>query len=162
MEILKRVERLNVQFGEDGSALVELALTLPMLLVMLLGAAEFATIAYAAIEVSNAAHTAAVYAASSQAALVDSGGITNAATADSSNMVGGASISVTSVTTACACANTAYTPSSCSDNQTCQKNNTSMVTTVTVNTQTTVSPLVSILGKNFTLYGQSSQVVSNQ
>jgi Flp pilus assembly protein TadG len=162
MKILRRETRSNVQLGEEGSALVELAFTMPLLLLMLLGAAELAMVAYAAIEVSNAAHTAAVYAASSQAALADSPGISNAAATDSTNLVGGSSISVTSITTACTCANTAYAPTSCSDNQTCQQNNTSMVTTVRVQTQATVSPFISIVGKSFTLYGQSSQVVSNQ
>jgi Flp pilus assembly protein TadG len=162
MEIKRRSKRSNERLGEDGSALVELALTLPLLMLMLLGAAELATVAYAAIEVSNAAHTAAVYASSSLGALADLGGISNAAATDATNLVGGSTISVTSVTTACTCANTAYAPTSCSDNQTCQQNNTSMITTVTVQTQATVSPFINIVGKNFTLSGQSSQVVSNQ
>ena len=58
----------NEQSSEEGSALVELALSLPVLLIMLLGAAEFARLAYASIEVVNAAHAAAIYASSSHAA----------------------------------------------------------------------------------------------
>ena len=57
--------------GEEGSALVELALSVPMLLIMLLGAAEFARVAYASIEVANAAHSAAMYAASSSGSSTD-------------------------------------------------------------------------------------------
>jgi len=150
--------------GEEGSALVELALSLPLLTIMLLGAAEFARVAYASIEVANGAHSAAVYASYSQAASADSGGITNAANSDAGNLVGGNAISVSSVTTACTCADTTYTPSSCSDNSTCVSNNTSMITAVTVQTQSTFSPLIHVPGgaASFTLKGQSTQVVSNQ
>lgn len=153
-----------VRSSEEGSALVELALSLPLLSIMLLGSAEFARLAYASIEVSNGAHAAAIYAASSLAASSDSGGITNAANSDAGNLVGGNAISVTSVTSACTCADTTYTPSSCNDNATCVNNNTSMVTAVSVQTQSTFSPLVHVPGGalSFTLKGQSTQVVSNQ
>lgn len=149
---------------EEGSAFVELALSLPMLCLMLLGAAEFARLAYAAIEVSNAAHAGAVYAASNVGASSDATGIGNAASADSGNMMGGNAVSVTSVSTACTCSNTAYTPSSCSDNSTCYSNNSAMITTVTVTTQSTYAPLIRIPkgALTFTLQGQSSQVVSTQ
>ena len=150
--------------GEEGSALVELAISLPLLSLMLLGAAEFARLAYASIEVTNGAHAAALYASSSLAASADSGGITNAANSDASNLTGGNAISVTSVTTACTCSDTAYTPSSCNDNQTCVNHSTSMITAVTVQTQSTFSPLIHIRGGalSFTLHGTSTQVVSNQ
>jgi len=151
--------------NEQGSALVELALSLPMLSLMLLGAAEFARIAYAAIEVTNAAHSAAVYAASSQQALADTPGITNAATGDSPNLAGGNAISVsTPITTSCTCSDTSYTPSSCSDNRTCQDHHASMITAVTVQTQTTFSPAISLPGwrPSITLVGKSTETVSNQ
>lgn len=165
MKLFRRGKHANaLRSCEDGSALVELALSLPMLCVMLLGAVEFARVAYASIEVTNAAHAAAVYAASSTTASTDSGGITNAATTDSGNMAGGNAVSVTSVNYACACSNTLYTPTSCSDNSTCESNGVGMITTVTVTTQSTYSPLIRVPGGrlNFTLQGQSSQVVSNQ
>lgn len=46
-----------------GSALVELAVTAPFLLLLVIGSAELGRIAYAAIEVQNAARAAAAYAA---------------------------------------------------------------------------------------------------
>jgi Flp pilus assembly protein TadG len=161
--ILRIVRSLRVR-AEEGSALVELALSLPMLCVMLLGAAEFAKLAYSAVEVSNAAHAAAVYASSSVAASSDSSGISNAATTDSGNMGGTNAVSVTSVNRSCTCSDTTYTPSSCTDNSTCLSHNTAMITTVTVTTQASYSPLIRVPGGrlNFTLQGQSSQVVSNQ
>ena len=152
------------RFGEEGSALVELAISLPLLSLILLGAAEFARLAYGSIEVVNAAHAAAMYASSNLAASADSGGITNAANSDASNLTGGNAISVKSVTTACTCSNTAYTPTSCNDNSTCINNNASMITAVTVQTQSTFSPLIRIPGGalSYPLRGQSTQVVSNQ
>ena len=149
---------------EEGSALVELALSLPMLCIMLLGATEFARIAYAAIEVTNAAHSAAVYAASSQAAVADTTGITNAANVDSPNLTGGNAISISTPTTSCTCSDTTYTPTSCTDNTTCQNHHASMITAVTVQTSTTFSPAVTIPGfkPTITLTGQSTETVSNQ
>jgi Flp pilus assembly protein TadG len=155
----------TVQNAEEGSALVELALSLPVLLIMLLGAAEFARLAYASIEVVNAAHAAAMYASSSHAALGDSGGITNAAGTDAGNMTGSNAIQVTSVSTACTCSDTSVSPTSCSDNSTCFSSHAAMITAVTVQTRSTFSPLVRIPGSgavSFNLYGNSTQVVSNQ
>ncbi|WP_109487801.1 TadE/TadG family type IV pilus assembly protein [Occallatibacter savannae] len=157
-----RQSRLNTD--EDGSALVELGLSLPMLCLMLLGAAEFARIAYAAIEVTNAAHSAAVYAGSSAASAADTTGITNAANSDSPNLTGSNAISVvTPLTYTCTCSNTNYTPTSCSDNSTCLSHNAAMITTVTVKTQTTFSPMVTVPGfsPTVTLQGKSSEIVSN-
>ncbi len=163
MNFFRRIAR-SQQSSEEGSALVELALSLPALCIMLLGAAEFARLAYGAIAVTNAAHSAAIYAASSHAALGDSGGITNAAGTDAPNLTGGNAVSVASVTTACSCSNTSYTPSSCSDNSTCFNKNAAMITAVTVTTQSTFTPMIHIPGGdiNFTLHGKSTQVVSNQ
>ncbi len=159
----RRVSNI-VRSGEEGSALVELALSLPLLSVMLLGSAEFARLAYASIEVSNGAHAAVMYATSSLAASSDLGGITNAAQSDSANLSGGNVVTVKSVTTTCTCADTTYVPTSCSDNSTCIGNNTSMITTVTVQTKSTFSPLISRPGGplTYTLQGTSTQVVSNE
>jgi Flp pilus assembly protein TadG len=150
--------------GEEGSALVELAFSMPMLTIMLLGSAEFARLAYASIEVANGAHAAAIYASYSQAASSDTTGIGNAANSDAANLVGGDAISVTSVTSACSCADTSFTPASCSDNSTCISNNTSMVTTVTVQTQAEYSPVIRIPGTatSYTIHASSTQVVSNE
>lgn len=163
MKFFRRIT-WSIRRSEQGSALVEMALSLPVLCLMLLGAAEFARLAYGAIEVTNAAHSAAVYAASSHGALGDSGGISNAATTDASNLTGGNAISVTAVTTACTCSNTSYTPSSCSDNATCFNNHSAMITAVTVTTQSTFAPMVRVPGSalSFTLHGKSTQVVSNE
>jgi len=127
-EILRSVG--STRRNQQGTALVELALSLSVMILIMLGIVEFGRVIYTAIEVSNAAHAAVQYGASSSAASADTTGITNAAMADAANVSG---LSVTSVSTSCTCANTAYTPTSCSDNTTCRSNGTALVETITVN-----------------------------
>ena len=147
--------------GEEGSALVELTLSLPFLCIMLLGAAEFARLAYASIEVTNAAHSAAVYAASSPTALTDTAGIKKAGGTDSPNLVGSNAITVNDPTTVCECSD--GTSVACTNNTTCSGSGLPIVTTVTVTTQSTFSPMISLPGWNptLTLKGKSSQVITN-
>ena len=64
---------------ETGQALIELAISLPLLLLLLLGAAEFGRMAYMAIEVADAAKAAAQYGAQDATTMIDSAGITLAA-----------------------------------------------------------------------------------
>lgn len=52
----------RIREERSGQALVELAIALPVMLLILLGGMELARICYAAIEVSNAARAAAQYA----------------------------------------------------------------------------------------------------
>jgi len=154
----------------EGSALVELALALPMLSAALLGAAEFARVAYASIEVTNAAHSAAVYAATTVGNITYDAngdpqittGMINAAAADSPNLAGANAISIVSIKTTCEC--TDGKSVSCTDSSTCQGNNTGMITTVSISTQSTFSPLINLPGLNptFTLQAKSSQPVQNQ
>ncbi|HVZ85166.1 MAG TPA: TadE/TadG family type IV pilus assembly protein [Terracidiphilus sp.] len=158
--------------GDRGQALIETALSIPLLLLLLLAAAEFARMAYAGIEVSNAAGAAAAYGASSHAAATDwsvsgstySGGVVNAATSDAANLTGVSGLTVTSITTSCSCANSSFTPTGCSDNTTCSSNNTAMVETITVKTQATYDPLIYYPGgpTSIVLHGQATQTVSNQ
>jgi Flp pilus assembly protein TadG len=67
---------------EIGQAFVELALVLPLFVALLLGAAEVGRLAYAAIEVNNAARAGVAYAAQSHTTasdLLPGGGIVLAA-----------------------------------------------------------------------------------
>ena len=160
--------------NQTGTALIETALSLPLFCLMLLGATEFARLAFAAIEVSNAARAAADYGGSSHGAASDwsqsgsaySGGVVAAATNDAANLSG---VSVTGITLSCSCSPsssvTAPTqPTSCTDNATCSNQNVGMVETITVTTQTTYDPLIHYPGGplSVTLKGQASQTVSNQ
>ncbi len=67
---------------ESGQSLVELALCMPMLLVLLAGAVEFSRMAFAAIEVSNAAMAAVQYGAQDPTNAADLTGIQTAASND--------------------------------------------------------------------------------
>lgn len=160
---LRKIARFSRQ-NEEGSALVELALSLPMLFLILLGSEELARLAYTAIEATNAAHAAALYAASSSAASSDTTGMTNAALADAGNLKGTSAVSVISAIPTCTCSNTNFTPSSCSDNVTCESKGAGMITTVTVTTQAKFFPLFPVPGNapSYTVQGRSAQVVSNQ
>jgi Flp pilus assembly protein TadG len=64
---------------ELGQALVELAISLPLLLLLLFGAVQFGRLAYMAIEVSDAAKAAAQYGAQNGTTAIDGPGITLAA-----------------------------------------------------------------------------------
>src|SRR3954471_24254445 len=74
--------------GDGGQALVETAMTLPVLALMLLGAFEFSRVAYAAIEVTNAARAAAQYGAMNGGGFLDTSGMLAAANADAGNLSG--------------------------------------------------------------------------
>ena len=71
---------------ERGQSLVELSLILPVLFAMVLGVVEFGRIFYAAIEVSNAAATGAVYGSQNLFTASDTAGIEQAAKNDASDI----------------------------------------------------------------------------
>jgi len=81
---------LRRNLREDrGQAFVELALVLPILILLLVGAAEIGRLAYASIEVSNAARAGVAYAAQSHTTAADNGatgGIVQAAQNDAPNI----------------------------------------------------------------------------
>jgi Flp pilus assembly protein TadG len=53
--------------SESGNALIELAFSLPLFLILILGTAEIANLSWASVQVNNAARAAAAYASSSRA-----------------------------------------------------------------------------------------------
>lgn len=65
--------------NDGGSALVELALVLPLLCLLLVGSVELGRIAYFAIEVSDAARAGVAYGSQSAATAGDTGNIADAA-----------------------------------------------------------------------------------
>jgi Flp pilus assembly protein TadG len=74
--------------GEAGGAIVELALLMPVFTALMLGAGEFATLEYAAIETSNAARAGVAYGSQSSTTASDASGMQAAATNDASNIAG--------------------------------------------------------------------------
>ena len=69
-----------------GAAAVELALLLPVLLIILVGAADFAQVFRYAVIVTNCARNGAIYGSSSPTAYTDSAGIQTAALRDAGTL----------------------------------------------------------------------------
>jgi Flp pilus assembly protein TadG len=98
-----------------GQAFVELALVLPIFLLLLVGAVEVGRLAFASIEVSNAARAAVAYAAQSHITASDTTNIQLAATSDAQEVTSMTTPNVV-VSESCSCESTAgvmTTPGSC-------------------------------------------------
>jgi Flp pilus assembly protein TadG len=142
--------------NDCGGALIESALVLPILLLLLTGATEFAMAAYGAIEVTNAANAGADYGAASAITAQDTAGIRLAAHNDATNIP----IAPATVTRTYTCSNgsaTNGTPPvlSCVGGS-------AVETILTVATQATYSPPIHWPGlpSTFTLRGQAVRKVS--
>lgn len=151
----KATRKRNHFVGTDGQALVELALILPMLILLLTGTAEVGVIAYAAIEVSNAALAGVSYGAQSHTTASDSANILLAATQDAPNLT---NISATQ-TLACTCSDgTAIT---CATAGTSCVSPGRIIETVTVNTSAPINTLFHFPGipSTLTLTGSATMRV---
>jgi len=73
--------------SELGGALVETAMTAPLLVFMLLGLVEFGRVAYIAIETSNAARAAVSYGSQNQITASDTNGMQAVARLEASGLV---------------------------------------------------------------------------
>ncbi len=139
--------------GEEGGAIAETALTAPFLAVLIFGAVEFARVAYASIEVTNAARAGVSYGAQSGLTASDSAGIIWAATHDGVN-IPGMTVSTPVLSYTCSDGNaTVGTPPACTHA------GAHLEETVTVQTQVTMDPLIHIAGlpRTYTLYGTAVQ-----
>ena len=137
--------------NESGSSLVELALIMPIFLVLLIGAAEFGIMAYDSIEVSSAAYAGAAYGAQSGATAANTALIVLAATNDAPNVAG---LTATS-TSSCACSN--GTVITCATASASCVSPGRILKYVQVNTTATVTPVMHLpwLPSVFTLQGQA-------
>jgi Flp pilus assembly protein TadG len=88
LNFLRFCQKIDVfEFGqENGGALIETALALPLLALLLLGASELGLADYQAIEVANAAKAGAQYGAQNSTTAADIPGIRLAARNDASNL----------------------------------------------------------------------------
>lgn len=143
---------------DRGQSLLEVALTFPILLALLVGAVELGRVAYFSIAVSGAAQAGVLYGQRSQTAASDNTGITQAAKNDAWNVP---SLVVTP-SHSCFCMSTgAQTPathcllSDCSGSQ-------RMVEYVQVNTSATITPMLNYPGlpSSFNLTGRATSRVS--
>lgn len=132
-----------------GQALVETALVFPILVTLLLGAVDLATVAQASIAVTNAARAGAQYGAQDGFTAQDATGIATAASNEASSLT-----ITTSSSYACVCSD--GTSSTCL-NTDCASSH--MEETVTVNTQATITPAVHLplLPSTWTVTGKAVQ-----
>ena len=138
----------SLRRAEAGQALVEFALAGTLLTVLVMGAIEFGRAMYAAVEVANAAKSAAQYAAMNGGAYDDITGIQAAANSDAYDAVNALGMTLTTTPSyACSCTgstdtcsnNTAPTPpSGCA--------NSHMIVTVTIQTTGTFTPMIHLPG----------------
>jgi Flp pilus assembly protein TadG len=130
----RRVSRSRLT-GDTGQGLIELALTLPLLILILLGGAEFARFAWASIETANAARAGAQYGAQTNITANDDAGMQAAALNDGVNLSGLAATSGHS----CACSTAPSTTIACLNAlPSCAA---TVLETVQVNTSSTITPL---------------------
>ena len=142
--------RPGAQDREAGQTLVETALVFPLLITILVGAAEIARVAYAAIEVANAAHAGVQYGAQTGRTAADTTGIVTAASADAANLTG----MTTTSSYSCVCSD--GTASTCLATD-CTNSQIEQI--LTVNTQVTYDPVIHLPGlpHTYTLKGQAIQ-----
>lgn len=158
-----------------GSALLELALVVPIFLLLFVGAAEFGRLAYAAIEVANAARAGVAYGAQNHATASDVIGMTAATTSDGPNVspitvwagpcICPSSSATTSVP-ACSAAGTFTSSTSSTENPasyafTCPTDITTATEFVQVNTTANVNTFLHYPGlpSSYTLNGSATVVV---
>ena len=72
--------------NDEGQAVLELAIVMPLLVLLFLGAVEFGRLWYVDIEVTNAAQAGAAYGAQNHALASDVSGITRVAINDGGNL----------------------------------------------------------------------------
>jgi Flp pilus assembly protein TadG len=150
--------------AERGQALVETALVFPILILLLVGGAELARVAFAAIEVANAARAGVAYGAQNTATSADTTGIQNAAISDAGDMA--ASLTTTATVTG-TCSNPSVlctgTGSTCV-NTDCSDAGDHIENILTVTTTASFDPDIHLPGipTTYALHGQAIQKVLPQ
>ena len=122
---------------QDGQSLVELALVVPLFILLLIGTTEFARLAWATVITSSAARAGAQYGAQNVITASDTTGIQSAASGDSTNLSGIATTSSHS----CYCSTAVSTQITCSTALTTCPAPATIQEYVKVNTSITSTPL---------------------
>lgn len=146
LSIRGRLARLR---EEQGQSLVELAAMLPIFLLVVIGALEFARLAYCQLEVTNAARAGVAYGMQGPFATTD--GMKTAALNDGANISG----MTATASQYCTCGDGSSV--SCASAGTSCTTYPHVITYVSVSTSATVDPLFYIPGlpKSYTLTGSA-------
>lgn len=155
--MIRRIRR-----SEFGGAIVETALTAPVLVLMLLGMVEFGRVAYIAIQASNAARAAVSYGSQNAITAVDTGGMTAVAKLEASGLAAqNVNLSVSAVgNCSCSSPDTTVTPFACAGASTALCPDPSFVEqTLNVTVTATFDPIVHAGNwpGTFTIYGHAVQ-----
>jgi len=150
-----RLTGLGLLRRDCGQSLVELALVVPIFTVLLAGAADFARLAYAGIEVSSGARAGVQYGAQNRLTALDISGMKKAATNDASDVPS----LVATASNNCAC--TDGTSITCANAATTCIAPARTIQYVQVNTSAAVTTLFQVPGvpATYTLYGQATMRV---
>lgn len=145
--------------SEAGQSLVETAVTLPVLFAVMLGCAQLAQVAYASIEVANAAKAAVQYGAQGTGTVIDTPGIKAAALNETTDVL---SSLTTNPKISIICSDGSVPSDSTTgppwSNEDCNTSTIEQVLTVT--TQGTFTPFVKIPGySSYTLHASAVQRV---
>jgi Flp pilus assembly protein TadG len=142
---------------EEAQSLVELALMMPLFILLLLGTTEFARFAWAAVLTASAARAGAQYGCQNAATAADTAGIQAYAASDSVNLTG----LTTTSSVSCYCSTAASTQITCSTALGSCAAPATILAYVQVNTTSTVTPLGRYPGlpTSFTATGKSIMVV---
>ncbi len=153
----------NAEGSESGQALVELALAMPLLIVLLFGAAELGLVEFQAIELSRfgEGRGGVQYGAQTPITAADTNGMLVAAEQDAYDLysASGTTNFAAAVSSSCMCSNgsaaASCTIASCPTSQ--------LEQVLTVQTSATFAPLVHLpsLPAQFTLHGYATQRVLN-
>lgn len=136
------------RYREGGAAFVELVLSLPILIILLVGAGDFARVMYLTIEMTNAARAGAQYGALTLAQSKDFTRMQSTALAAAPNISGMTAVG----TRFCQCATNSGVFSSLAPGTTCDDApatscpGTHRVTTVTVTTTASFSTIAGFVG----------------
>jgi Flp pilus assembly protein TadG len=130
---MKKRNRFDLLGGEQGASLVELALMLPLFLLLILGAADFGRAFYLSMEIAGAADAAAMYGAQNP---TDTTGMENAAQEDAPDVQ---NLSVGTPTYGCECSDGTNYSANCSTTPSCSS--TTEVYRVNVTVTGTYTPL---------------------
>lgn len=125
--------RPDILCGDEGASLLELALTMPLLLLLLVAATDFGRAYYLAMEVAGAAHAGAEYGFQNP---TDTTGIQAAAKDDAPDVP---NLTVATPAYGCECSDGTSYSASCTATPSCLNN---VVYTVKVTVSTTFKPLL--------------------
>lgn len=154
----RRFEQSN---SESGQSMLELAICLPVFALLILGGAEIANIAWASVQLNNAAHAAAQFASHNKGWATQIGNIEQAARNEAPKLT---LTFPSDPVQACSCVDASGAPAGtgCQDTTQCPSPNT-ILDNITVTVRTSVTPLIHYPGlpASFTLNAQASMGVVN-